>query len=48
VKEQVRGRFADIKTLEASDIADAIAYSVTRPWHVCLNEILIRPTEQTG
>jgi NADP-dependent 3-hydroxy acid dehydrogenase YdfG len=48
VREQVRERFADIKTLEASDIADAIAYAVTRPWHVCLNEVLIRPTEQVG
>ena len=48
VREQVRERFADIKTLEATDVADAIAYAVTRPWHVSLNEILIRPTEQTG
>jgi NADP-dependent 3-hydroxy acid dehydrogenase YdfG len=48
VREEVRGRFADIKTLESEDVADAIAYAVTRPWHVCLNEILIRPTEQTG
>ena len=48
VREQVRDRFTDIKTLEAADVADAIAYAVTRPWHVCLNEILIRPTEQVG
>ena len=48
VREQVRARFADIKTLASEDVADAIAYAVTRPWHVCLNEILIRPTEQTG
>jgi len=48
VKEQVRERFADIQTLDATDIADAITYAVTRPWHVCLNEILIRPTGQTG
>jgi NADP-dependent 3-hydroxy acid dehydrogenase YdfG len=48
VREQVRDRFTDMKTLEAADIADAIAYAVTRPWHVCLNEVLIRPTEQTG
>ena len=48
VREQVRKRFADIHMLEASDIADAIAYAVTRPWHVSLNEILIRPTEQQG
>ena len=48
VREEVRGRFANIKTLEGEDVADAIVYAVTRPWHVCLNEILIRPTEQTG
>jgi NADP-dependent 3-hydroxy acid dehydrogenase YdfG len=48
VREQTRERFAEIQMLEAADIADAIAYAVTRPWHVSLNEILIRPTEQTG
>ncbi len=29
-----------------ADIADAIAYIVTRPRHVAVNELLIRPTEQ--
>lgn len=48
IREQVRGRFAEIQVLEAEDVADAIAYAVTRPAHVCLNEILIRPTEQVG
>ena len=48
VREQTRERFADVKTLESEDIAEAIAYAVTRPWHVSLNEILIRPTEQVG
>ena len=48
IRERTRERFADIQTLEAADIADAIAYAVTRPWHVSLNEILIRPTEQEG
>jgi NADP-dependent 3-hydroxy acid dehydrogenase YdfG len=48
VREQVRERFADIETLEAVDVADAIAYAVTRPWHVSLNEVLIRPTEQVN
>jgi NADP-dependent 3-hydroxy acid dehydrogenase YdfG len=48
VREQVRERFADMKTLEPEDIADAISYAVTRPWHVSLNEVLIRPTEQEG
>jgi NADP-dependent 3-hydroxy acid dehydrogenase YdfG len=48
VREKTRERFADMKMLDAADIADAIAYAVTRPWHVSLNEILIRPTEQQG
>jgi NADP-dependent 3-hydroxy acid dehydrogenase YdfG len=46
VREQVRERFTGIKVLEAADVGDAIAYAVTRPWHVAVNEILIRPTEQ--
>jgi NADP-dependent 3-hydroxy acid dehydrogenase YdfG len=32
--------------MEAGDIADAIIYIVTRPRHVAVNEMLIRPTEQ--
>jgi NADP-dependent 3-hydroxy acid dehydrogenase YdfG len=48
VREKVRERFTDMEMLQAPDIADAIVYAVTRPWHVCLNEILIRPTEQVG
>lgn len=48
VREQVRERFADIEVLEPEDIADAIAYAVTRPAHACVNEILVRPTEQVG
>ena len=32
--------------IEAEHIADAITYIVTRPRHVAVNEILIRPTEQ--
>jgi NADP-dependent 3-hydroxy acid dehydrogenase YdfG len=32
--------------IDASDVADAISYIVTRPRHVAINELLIRPTEQ--
>jgi NADP-dependent 3-hydroxy acid dehydrogenase YdfG len=46
IREGLATRFADMKRLEAHDIADAIAYIVTRPRHVAVNEILIRPTEQ--
>ena len=48
VRERTRERFAEIESLKSEDIADAIAYAVTRPGHVALNEILIRPTQQKG
>jgi NADP-dependent 3-hydroxy acid dehydrogenase YdfG len=48
IREQAMGRFASIQRLQADDIADAIAYVVTRPRHVAVNELLIRPTEQEG
>jgi NADP-dependent 3-hydroxy acid dehydrogenase YdfG len=34
------------QNLAAEDIADAIVYIVTRPRHVAINEVLVRPTEQ--
>ena len=42
------GRLIEIERLESEDIADAIAYIVSRPRHVAVNELLIRPTEQEG
>jgi NADP-dependent 3-hydroxy acid dehydrogenase YdfG len=41
-------RFAEVELLQATDIAEAILYVVTRPRHMAVNEILIRPTEQQG
>jgi clavulanate-9-aldehyde reducatase len=32
--------------LKPEEIADAILYAVTRPQHVCLNEVVVRPTGQ--
>jgi NADP-dependent 3-hydroxy acid dehydrogenase YdfG len=46
IQDVLSKRFGDMQRLEASDIADAIAYIVTRPRHVAVNEVLIRPTEQ--
>jgi NADP-dependent 3-hydroxy acid dehydrogenase YdfG len=46
IRELIRQRFGNIERLEADDIADAIRYIVTRPRHVAINEILVRPTEQ--
>jgi NADP-dependent 3-hydroxy acid dehydrogenase YdfG len=48
IQEAMRGRFGSIERLEADDIADAIRYIVTRPRHIAVNELLIRPTEQAG
>jgi NADP-dependent 3-hydroxy acid dehydrogenase YdfG len=44
VLESIRNQFG--QRLEAADIADAICYIVTRPRHIAVNEMLIRPTEQ--
>jgi NADP-dependent 3-hydroxy acid dehydrogenase YdfG len=46
IREQTMQRFGDMERLEADDIADAIAYVVTRPRRVAINEVLVRPTEQ--
>jgi NADP-dependent 3-hydroxy acid dehydrogenase YdfG len=46
IQEGMRQRFASMQRMEAEDIADAITYIVTRPRHVAVNEMLIRPTEQ--
>jgi NADP-dependent 3-hydroxy acid dehydrogenase YdfG len=44
VLESIRAQFG--QRMDAADIADAITYIVTRPRHVAINEMLVRPTEQ--
>ena len=44
ILESIRSQFG--QRMQAEDIADAIGYVVTRPRHVAVNEMLIRPTEQ--
>jgi NADP-dependent 3-hydroxy acid dehydrogenase YdfG len=48
VLKAMSGPFSEIERLQAPDIADAIAYVVTRPRHIAVNELLVRPTEQTA
>ncbi len=45
-KKNVEERIRAITPLQSEDIARAIAYAVTQPPHVNVNEILIRPTQQ--
>lgn len=45
-RERQAQRLAGVERLHAEDIADAIQYIVTRPRHVAINEILMRPTQQ--
>ena len=42
--ERAREQIGDV--LQPQDIANAILYAVSRPRHVCLNEVLVRPTRQ--
>ncbi|MEO6877206.1 MAG: SDR family NAD(P)-dependent oxidoreductase, partial [Gemmatimonadaceae bacterium] len=46
IKEMIKPAFAGTELLESEDIADAIAYIVTRSRRVAVNEMLVRPTEQ--
>jgi NADP-dependent 3-hydroxy acid dehydrogenase YdfG len=46
IQEISKQRFDGVERMESEDIADAIAYIVTRPRRVSVNELLIRPTEQ--
>ncbi|MBV9715419.1 MAG: SDR family NAD(P)-dependent oxidoreductase [Solirubrobacterales bacterium] len=46
IRDGIRQRFADIERLESEDIAEAIAFMVTRPRRAAVNELMIRPSEQ--
>ena len=43
--ERVRDQIGE--PLQPEDVADAVRYAVTRPPHVCVNEVLVRPKRQT-
>jgi NADP-dependent 3-hydroxy acid dehydrogenase YdfG len=46
ILEKIGSRFGAIERLHPGDVAEAICYVITRPRHVSVNELLIRPTEQ--
>ena len=46
IQQSHRERFAQTQKMEAADIAETIAFIITRPRHMSINEVLVRPTEQ--
>jgi NADP-dependent 3-hydroxy acid dehydrogenase YdfG len=47
VMEAMEKTRQQLDPLQADDIADAILHALTRPQHVSINEVLIRPTKQS-
>ena len=46
VKQTINAWADSLRQLEPEDVADAIVFCVSRPAHVNINEILMRPTDQ--
>lgn len=44
--EGFKASFGEVERLHAEDIADAVAFIVTNPRRVAINEIVVRPTDQ--
>jgi NADP-dependent 3-hydroxy acid dehydrogenase YdfG len=45
---RIQAHIDQIERLQPEDIADTVSYIVTRPRHIAINEILVRPTNQAG
>ena len=46
IREAMAARFAGVERMTADDIARTIAFVVTSPRHMAVNEVLVRPTSQ--
>ena len=46
IQQHIVAALGDIERLQSQDIADTVGYIVTRPRHVAVGELLVRPTEQ--
>jgi NADP-dependent 3-hydroxy acid dehydrogenase YdfG len=47
-EQAAAGVYAGLTPLSARDIAEVILFAVTRPSHVCLNDVVIMPTAQAS
>jgi hypothetical protein len=47
-EQKAKNVYKGINALTAGDIADVIYYCATLPEHVCINEIVITPTQQAS
>lgn len=47
-KSQADQVYARMTPLRADDIADCILFAVTRPVHVNIDEVIVKPTDQAG
>jgi len=46
--EKVKSRYGGFRALDEADVADAIHWVITRPPHVCVNDLLIMPAAQAN
>ncbi len=46
--EKAKKAYENYEPLHANDIAEAILFAVTRPAHVCINDLVIMPTAQAN
>jgi NADP-dependent 3-hydroxy acid dehydrogenase YdfG len=46
VRQALDAMASGMRQLQPEDVADAIVFCVTRPDYVCINEVLMRPTDQ--
>jgi clavulanate-9-aldehyde reductase len=46
-KERITATAASVRQLQPEDVAAAALYAVSQPEHVAINEVFIRPVDQT-
>jgi NADP-dependent 3-hydroxy acid dehydrogenase YdfG len=46
--ERAKRVYDGIEPLTAKDVAETLVWVATRPWHVCIDELVIKPTDQAA